>query len=52
MIDKVINQDLSAFLHQKHESALKFNLRYENGIKILKEGKRITIGYVDNRMNL
>jgi hypothetical protein len=39
-------------MDQKHEDAIKVRLKPNNAIKVLKEGRRIVIGFVDSRHHL
>ena len=38
-------------MDSKHENAFKFNLSYNNGIRISKKADKFTIGYIDHHNN-
>lgn len=39
-------------MDQRHEQALKLNPRTGTGIRLLREGKKVTLGFIDARYNL
>jgi hypothetical protein len=43
---------LDKILDIRHEKAFKFNLKFDNGIKIIKENKKMIIGFIDQRNQL
>jgi len=51
VLQRVFSNDLRKMIDPKHENAFKFNLNYDNGIKIAKKTNKFTIGYIDHRNN-
>lgn len=52
LLDQLMRQELRAVMDERHEAALKLNPRTSSGVRVLREGRRITVGFVDGRQQL
>lgn len=52
IIHAVFNNSLEKVLDIRHEKAFKFNLKFQNAIKIIKDNTKIIIGFTDQRNQL
>ena len=48
IIEQIFSNRLTKLINAKHENALKFRLKFENGVSIRIEQKKIIIGYGDS----